>query len=70
MEIKFSCRNCGNQVEKEILPMKHAVIGILRKLDQEQDCCTDPSYRDSREYHLETQRKPLRELVNGLVPIK
>ena len=46
---EFRCINCGNQVERNLMPWKHAVLGSVRTLNQEASCCEDPEYEDLEE---------------------
>ncbi|MFB6166879.1 MAG: hypothetical protein ABEJ62_01295 [Candidatus Nanohaloarchaea archaeon] len=45
-EIEFRCDNCGEAHVRDILPMKHAIMGAALKLSRETNCCENPEYID------------------------
>lgn len=49
-EMKFRCINCGEVREKNIMPMKHAVLGTVYRINQEAGCCEAPQYTDDHGY--------------------
>lgn len=48
--VSFRCKNCGEVVEQNILPMKHAVLGSAYKINNKSKCCDSPEYTDSYGY--------------------
>jgi len=57
-EVSFRCENCGEKVEQNILPMKHAVLGSAYKMNQKAECCTSPEYTDGHGYVESTGESP------------
>lgn len=51
MEAKFRCVNCGNKVEKNLMPWRHAINGIIPSINRESSCCESPSYEDGQGFH-------------------
>jgi hypothetical protein len=45
-KIEYRCKNCGQKVWKDILPLKHAVQNARRKIMDEAGCCSNPNYVD------------------------
>ncbi len=45
-KIEYRCKNCGQKVWKDILPMKHAVKNMRRKIMRTARCCESPNYVD------------------------
>ncbi|MFB6200067.1 MAG: hypothetical protein ABEJ83_04260 [Candidatus Nanohaloarchaea archaeon] len=61
--VEFECANCGEVKNVNVLPGKHAVLGVARKLSRAETCCEDPYYMDSAGFR-ELGGKGLRELVS------
>ncbi len=64
--IEFRCLNCGNRVEKDLIPGKHTVLGSLPVVNKEASCCENPEYEDSEGYFRPRQKQSLRDLLPGL----
>ncbi|MFB6147830.1 MAG: hypothetical protein ABEJ66_03010 [Candidatus Nanohaloarchaea archaeon] len=64
--IAFRCVNCGNTVEKDLLPGKHTVLGEIRVVNREASCCGDPDYRDGQGYRKKMVERSFREFIPGL----
>lgn len=64
--IEFVCENCGESIEENVLPGKHAVIGTVRILDRHGECCQNPQYYDSRGYREAMVTTSLRDMVSSL----
>jgi len=50
MRARFECSSCGERIERNIMPGKHAVMGCLRKIQREEECCENPDFRDLEGY--------------------
>jgi hypothetical protein len=61
MEAKFRCVNCGNKVEKNLMPWRHAINGIIPSINSESSCCENPSYEDGQGFHDAESRNSLRQ---------
>lgn len=64
--IEFQCMNCGNTVQKDLLPGKHTILGTLPIVNKNAGCCDNPEYEDMRGYHRNMAERSLTELVPGL----
>jgi len=56
--VSFRCKNCGEEVEQNIMLMKHAVLGASYKINNEADCCINPEYMDKHGYVKSTKKSP------------
>lgn len=65
-KIRFRCLNCGNQVEKDLLPGKHTVLGTLPIVNKQASCCGSPEYEDLEGYHSNLADKSFRDFIPGL----
>ncbi|MFB6190629.1 MAG: hypothetical protein ABEJ91_03590 [Candidatus Nanohaloarchaea archaeon] len=63
--VKFRCTNCGETVEKDLLPGKHTILGTLPIVNKHADCCEEPSYEDSKGYRRNAGQS-VREFIPGL----
>lgn len=63
VEVEFRCLNCGNRVEKDILPMKHAVLGTIPAVNRDSTCCENPEYEDSEGVHRRKHQESYREFL-------
>lgn len=64
--IEFRCENCGNQIKKDILPGKHTILGTISMVNDRQECCGKPDYRDSRGYKQNMVDRSFRQLIPGI----
>lgn len=63
--VSFRCENCGKVIDRNILPMKHAVLGSAYKINQNSTCCEEPEYTDSYGY-VESVKKTSWSFIPGL----
>lgn len=63
--VVFRCKNCGEVMEQNILPMKHAVLGTAYKINNQSKCCKNPEYRDDYGY-VESVNNSSWSLIPGL----
>lgn len=64
--VTFRCLNCGNRVEKELLPGKHTILGTLPIVNKQQDCCERPEYEDNRGYHRNRVEQSFTDFIPGI----
>lgn len=64
--IKFICSTCGESVEENLLPGKHAVAGAARMLDEKKECCSNPQYFDSMGVREGLVKPSLRDMLPSL----
>lgn len=65
-KIEFRCLNCGNRIEKDLLPGKHTILGTIPVVNKNATCCGDPEYEDNRGYQRARMEKSLRQMVPTL----
>ncbi|MFB6292589.1 MAG: hypothetical protein ABEI58_04325 [Candidatus Nanohaloarchaea archaeon] len=65
-QIEFRCLNCGNRVEKDLLPGKHTILGSIPVVNKEADCCPEPEYEDNRGYHRARMERSFRQFIPRL----
>lgn len=64
--IEFRCLNCGNRIEKDLLPGKHTILGTLPIVNKEASCCSQPEYEDMKGFYRTRMEKSFKNLVPGL----
>lgn len=64
--VKFRCVNCEGEVEKNLLPGKHSVLGAVAQINRTAECCGKPSYVDSSGFKENSIDKSLRDLVPSI----
>ncbi len=65
-KIEFRCLNCGNRVEKDLLPGKHTILGSIPVVNKEATCCRSPEYEDNRGYHRARMESSIRQYIPRL----
>lgn len=68
LEAEFRCVNCGNKIEKNLMPWKHAILGIIPSLNRESSCCSNPSYEDLKGFHDAKSQSTLRQGASRALP--
>jgi len=63
VEAKFKCVNCGNKVEKNMMPWKHAVLGIIPSINSKSSCCENPDYQDLQGFQKANSGKSFRQRI-------
>ncbi|MFB6181208.1 MAG: hypothetical protein ABEJ93_05005 [Candidatus Nanohalobium sp.] len=63
--LRFQCMNCGEQKKRDILNMKHAVLGCSYQLNRQAECCRRPNYRD-REGFADKMKEASISLLPGI----
>jgi hypothetical protein len=63
LEAKFKCVNCSNQIEKNLMPWKHAILGVIPSINRESSCCEDPDYQDLKGFQKEKSEKSFRQRI-------
>ncbi|MFB6209097.1 MAG: hypothetical protein ABEJ56_03065 [Candidatus Nanohaloarchaea archaeon] len=64
--IEFTCENCGEKREENVLPGKHAIMGCIRSLEKSAECCGAPHYQNSsRGLNPGAVQKDLREMATS-----
>lgn len=63
LEAEFRCANCGNKVERNLMPWKHAVLGAIPSLNRRVSCCEEPDYEDTEGFEKAHSRKSLRQSI-------
>lgn len=46
--MEFECQNCGARIYRRSVNNRGAIIGTLRSVQKEMECCDDPDYRDKQ----------------------
>lgn len=60
LEAEFRCENCGNRVERNLMPWKHAVLGAIPAINRKNSCCETPDYEDLEGFQSSKSRESLR----------
>lgn len=68
LEAKFRCVTCGNQVERNLMPWKHAVLGVIPSINRQSNCCSDPNYEDLEGFHKAKGQNTLRQGASRALP--
>lgn len=64
--IEFRCINCGETVEKDLLPGKHTILGTLPIVNKHANCCEKPEYEDMEGYHSSMVEQSFRDFIPGV----
>lgn len=65
-KVEFRCVNCGETVEKDLLPGKHTVLGTLPIVNKHANCCKQPEYEDSMGYRRNMTGQSFKAFIPGL----
>lgn len=65
-KVEFRCLNCGERVEKNLLPGKHTILGSIPVVNKEQNCCERPEYEDNRGYHRNMMERSIRDYIPAI----
>ncbi|MFB6175112.1 MAG: hypothetical protein ABEJ87_03980 [Candidatus Nanohalobium sp.] len=65
--VSFRCKNCGEETEEKIMPMKHAVLGAAYKINHKAECCASPEYIDRHGY-VENMKKSTMNYLPSITP--
>lgn len=65
--VSFRCKNCGEVAEQNIMPMKHAVRGTAYKINNNAECCANPTYADGHGY-VENKGKSAWNILSRISP--
>jgi len=63
LEVKFRCVNCGKQVERNLMPWKHAVLGAIPEINRKNSCCEKPNYEDPEGFQKAKSKKSIRRRI-------